>query len=162
MKKIIILILLSFIFSGCVKNESIDKYNKLSYEIKENIDKANENLLIAIDLFNKQNYTESKEKAINCEKDFEKSKEKNDESEKIAVEGNFSNWFIDYKKILSEQILIRKKQCDFLKNACTEINDDFEEAIKKINDIKTLDIEYKKLENTIKDIQNQNKNYFEK
>lgn len=160
MKKYLFLFIICMFLCGCSNNKDIENYNNYSDEIKSLVELGNSQLVESVNLFNKKEYEQSKKILDECGNNYKSAQVKIIDSIKIAEKSNFSNWIIEYKKILLAESEIRQKQCNLIKLSADKIQNDFEESVKNINLAKDLENDYQKLLNTANDIQNQYKEFF--
>lgn len=159
MRKIIIVLLLSFVFFGCT-NTTVNKYNELSLKHQEVSKTGFDELSEGINLFNKQDYAAAATQGEKCYQAFTQSKQLSEETKSLAQQLK-KDWLVQFKDLSAQAEDIRIKQCQLLQEVATlSKNKDTQKAQQVIGQISDLNSTFNKLQSTMDDIKNQHPESF--
>ena len=160
MKKFLLIFCISMLLFGC-DNTTINNYNKISAQHQEVTKQAFDVLSEGIDLFNKQDYTNSILQADKCTTLYTQARDLSNQAKNLAQKIKNKSWLVDFKNYAIQTEEIRLEQCSLLKNAGNyTIEKEYTKAQEAINQISELNIKFNKLQATMDDIKNQHPESF--
>ncbi len=149
------------IFSGCQKDDSIEKYNDISKQHQEIVTEAFKELNNAITYYNNKEYVKAQKSADSCEKLFIETEKLSSDAKDIAQSIKDEQWLVDYKNYSVKAEKLREDQCHYLSQvSITTQNKENDKSQELITKIGQLNEEYNKIQTTMEDIKSQHPESF--